>query len=100
MPEMSHSRYDHRQIMLLAIFDGVFIADGSSRLNECRHAGSVSDLDTVIEWEESIAGEHRAPQVKIKLRRLRDCLTHGIYPACLTATFSDQLAVLDQRDRI
>src|ERR1700744_4542616 len=100
MFKVPHPRNHHRQLVLHAIIDRVLVPDGSTRLDKRGDPGGMCYLHTVVKGEESIAGEHGALQVEIKLTGLGYRLAKGIDTARLAAALADKLAVFHQGDGI
>src|ERR1044071_3932885 len=67
MFKMPQSRDHHGQSMLLAVFNRIFIAYRTTRLNKCSNACFMSKLYTIIKWKKRITGHHGALQIKFKL---------------------------------
>jgi hypothetical protein len=72
---MSLTRDHHRQLVLLTVFDGIIIPNGSTGLDEGRDTRLMSELYAVVEWEKSITGHHGTVQVELKLLCLFNSLT-------------------------
>ena len=82
------------------VIDRVLIADGSAGLNKGRNPRAMCDLYTVTEGKERVACQDCAFQVKVELGRFCNGLSDGIDTTGLTASFADQLPVLNQRDGV
>ena len=54
MVEKSNVRESHCNIVFVASFDDVVVANGTARLRDKINAGLVSAFDIVAEWEKSI----------------------------------------------
>lgn len=100
MFEMAHAGDDHGEFIFHAVFDRVFVADGSTGLDEGFDAGGVSDLDAVVEGEEGIGCEYGAVEIEIKLTCLGDGLAKGVDPAGLSTAFSYELSVFYEGDSV
>src|SRR5512136_1308098 len=61
MPEMTRSGENHRNIILVAGFDDFFIADGTSRLDNCPNACLSCDFDAILKREKSVRSHHSPP---------------------------------------
>ena len=60
MLEVAHAGEDHSDVVLVALLDGVRIADRTARLDDGRDSGCCGSLDTVVKREERIRGHDRA----------------------------------------
>ena len=90
----------HRQLMLLAIGDGVLVPNRTSGLDESGYACLMAQLHTIVKGEEGVAGHHSPLEFELELMRLLQGMAEGIDPAGLPTTFADQLSVPDQCDGI
>ncbi len=100
VPEMPLAGKHQREAVLLAVFDAVLIADGTTGLDESADTGFVAQLHAVIERKEGIAGHDGARKIEPELARFLQRMTQGIDTAGLPATLADQLLALGQRNGI
>lgn len=104
MAEMAMSREYHGNAMLVAGLDNLFVADGSTRLDDGLHAILSQRVDVVTEWEERVRRAHQARSrnthalaclVSALARKLR-----GIDAVGLAGTHADTRMILGDQDRI
>lgn len=100
MSEVPLTRNDHDQTLFFAIFNTVLITDRAAGLYKSGNTGFVAKLHTIVERKESIAGHNSAGKIEMKLPRLFHRLAQGINAAGLPATFTNQLLILNQSNRI
>ena len=67
MFEMALAGDHHGQVIRFAIFDRVFIPDGTARLNKGRDTRRMCDLHTIIKGKEGITGQYRTIQAEVEL---------------------------------
>src|SRR5258705_899755 len=94
--KMSHPGYHHCQVICFAIFNGVFVTNGTTGLNKRCDTCFMPHLHTIIERKKCITSHDSPLQIKIELPCFFNCLPQGIYAAGLPATFSNELLILYQ----
>ena len=96
MLKMTQPCYYHGKVILFAIFNWIFIADGAAWLNERRNACCVGNLYTIIKRKKGIAAECCTGEVKIKLLCLIDWLAQRINAGRLPAALTNKLFIFYQ----
>ena len=97
---MSLPGHYHYQVIGLAIFNAVFVPDGTSGLDEGSNTGFMSYLYTIIEREKCIRGQYRTVQVEIELPGFFNRMSQGIYATRLSATFTYSVFVFNPSNGI
>ena len=97
MPEVSYSRADHCDPVLIGSRDDLVIADGTTWLNHGAYTNLYSLIDSIAKGEEGIAGHHTA--FKGQLCFLGSEL-HGVDPAHLTGSDADRLCLTRVDDSV
>ena len=100
MLEMPHAGDNHGQVILLAIFDTIVIADRSTWLNKSGYTCLVAQLHAVIKWEKCIRRHYCSGKIEFELVCFFNCLPKRIDPAGLTATFPDEFFTFHESNRI
>lgn len=97
---MPHPRDHHHHPVFFRESDGVVVADGATGLDHSVDPFLMRDAYTIIEGEEGIGSHHSTFQIEIELTGLFNSVTEGINAGSLAATFTYQLLILHQCDRI
>ena len=100
MFKMTHAGDHHGKVICFAIGNRICITNRSAGLYERTNAGSMCNFHAIIKWEKRITGQYCAGKIGIELPRFIQSLAKGIYTACLSATFPDQLFIFYQSNGI
>ena len=97
---MSNTRRYHCQTVLIAILNRVFVADGTTRLNNRRDTRFTRNFDTVGEGKKRIGSHDRTRQIEPERMGFLDSLLQGIDPRGLPHSTGNQLVFAGQYNGI